>query len=253
MSHDHVGVPRFIEEGFSNSGRVYCYNLVIDKIYPTNTERLGTKNNYYEDDVEKDILAQDVEHQFSLFYKDFCSTRDPDVMVKILNLNQQLVKEFLSFMCMRSKKVLDEINKNCLSASPRGKVLSHSELLRKNSLLKVDFLKMIENKHSYHPLINCSKTHLINNSVGYGIILLGGKVNSFYMPLNYRVGILVTSDVETQNGDVIWITPSEDKKAMLLNQSICVTEKVLGNGFIFSEEKELLKSNANFIKGVKIL
>lgn len=252
MSHDHIGVPRFIEEGFSNSGRVYCYNLAIDKIYPTNTERLGTKNNYYEEDVEKDLLAQDVEHQFSLFYKDFCSTCDPDVMVKILNLNQQLVKEFLSFMCMRSKKVLDEINANSFSSLLLGN-LSHSRLLRINSFLKVDFLKMIENKHSYHPLINCSKTHLINNSVGYGITLLGGKVNSFYMPLNYRVEILVTSDSETQNGDMIWIMPSEDKVAMRLNRSICVTEKVLGNGFIFSDDRKLLEHNAEYIRTGEIV
>lgn len=27
MSHDHIGIPKFIEKGFSNDGKVYCYNL----------------------------------------------------------------------------------------------------------------------------------------------------------------------------------------------------------------------------------
>lgn len=28
MSHDHICIPKFIERGFSNDGKVYCYNLL---------------------------------------------------------------------------------------------------------------------------------------------------------------------------------------------------------------------------------
>lgn len=43
MSHDHVGVPKFIENGFSNDGKVYCYNLKVDKSYYDSINKLGTK------------------------------------------------------------------------------------------------------------------------------------------------------------------------------------------------------------------
>lgn len=52
MSHDHVGVPKFIKS-FSIDDRVFCYNLKIDRFYGCSIDRLGTKNNYYDEDVEK--------------------------------------------------------------------------------------------------------------------------------------------------------------------------------------------------------
>ena len=33
MSHDHVGIPKFIEKGFSDKEKVYVYNLMSDKVY----------------------------------------------------------------------------------------------------------------------------------------------------------------------------------------------------------------------------
>ena len=35
MSHDHIGIPKFLEQGFANDGKVYCYDLVRDKGYQT--------------------------------------------------------------------------------------------------------------------------------------------------------------------------------------------------------------------------
>lgn len=251
MSHDHVGVPRFIEEGFSNNGRVYCYNLITDKIYPTNVERLGTENNYYEPDVEKELLAQSVEHPFSVFYNKFCNTRDPIAMYKILNSNKRLVNKFISFMYLRSKQLLGMIKKFSYSSMVFGD-LSHSGLLRINSLLTVDFLQMIDGGYSYHPLINFSKTHLINNSIGYGITEKDGKVTSFYVPLNIRVGIVIMGNNWTQEKSVKVIGPDNDDIAKHLNRIICRIETELGNGFIFSDDKKLLEHNAEFIRTGKI-
>lgn len=252
MSHDHVGVPRFIEGGFSNNGRVYCYNLITDKIYPTNVERLGTENNYYEPDVEKELLAQSVEHPFSIFYNKFCSTCDPILMYKILDSNKQLVKKFISFMCLRSKQTLSRINETSYSSALFGN-MSHSELLRINNLLNVDFLRMIDSGYSYHPLINFSKTHLINNSIGYGITEKDGKVTSFYVPLNIRVGIVIMGNNWTQEKSVKVIGPDNDEIAKHLNRIICRIETELGNGFIFSDDRKLLEHNAEYIRTGEIV
>ena len=35
MSHDHIGIPKFLEQEFANDGKVYCYDLVRDKGYQT--------------------------------------------------------------------------------------------------------------------------------------------------------------------------------------------------------------------------
>lgn len=31
MSHDHVGIPKFLEQGFANREKVFCYNLFVTK------------------------------------------------------------------------------------------------------------------------------------------------------------------------------------------------------------------------------
>lgn len=67
MSHDHIGIPRFIQNGFSDNGRVFVYDLIRDKQYSSSIDILGTKNNYYDEDVEKKILSSGVETQFGLF------------------------------------------------------------------------------------------------------------------------------------------------------------------------------------------
>lgn len=67
MANDHVGVPRFIEQGFANKTQVYKYDLIRKKEYRESIDTLGTENNYYDDDVEKEILASGIENQFSLF------------------------------------------------------------------------------------------------------------------------------------------------------------------------------------------
>ena len=35
MSHDHIGIPKFLEQGFANGEKVFCYDLVRDKGYQT--------------------------------------------------------------------------------------------------------------------------------------------------------------------------------------------------------------------------
>lgn len=251
MSHDHVGVPKFIENGFSNDGKVYCYNLKVDKSYYDSINKLGTKNNYYEDDVEKELLAQGVELQFSLFYNDFCGTTDPNQMSKILSSNINLVEQFFSFMFMRSIKTLDIINKNSLSSKLLGD-LNHSELLRLHSKLQTNPFKMIGDNYRFYPLVNLTSIHLINNSVGFGLLINSNHEISFFIPLNIRVGILITNETTLKDSDFTYIGPNGTNKTDLLNKRICYAEKVIGNGFIFGDNKELVASYIDFIKQLKV-
>lgn len=251
MSHDHIGIPKFIEKGFSNDGKVYCYNLKKDKHYFDLINKLGTKNNYYDEDVEKNLLAQGVELQFSLFYNDFCKANDSETMIKILNNNIKLVEQFFSFMFMRSITTLNEINDKSETSKLFGEI-DHSELLRINSEINVNPFKIIGDEYSFYPLINFSDTHFINNSIGFGFLINKEKKISIFIPLNFKIGLLITNNQEIEKSEMTYIESNEDEKVHRMNKVICRTEKVIGNGFIFGDVKELVISYINFIKNLKV-
>lgn len=247
MHHDHIGIPKFIERGFSNNGKVYCYDLHQDKVYGTNIDRLGTKNNYYEDDVEKKLLAEGVEKEFSNFYNDFCGTINTDALINILNANTELVTQFFSFMFTRAKKTLETVNKESITSQLFGD-LSHSDLLRVQSIINTNPLGIIGDNYKFFPLINFSNEHFINNSLGFGIMINKDKEISIVILLNRRLGILVSNNQEFGDSELFYIEPEGYKKAITINNCICKLEKNLGNGFIFGESKEIVEKYTEYIK-----
>ena len=116
--HSHIGIPRIIEKGFSNNNQVSVFDTIRNSIYKASINRLGTKNNYYDEDVEKELLAKNVEKHFSEFYKNFCDSKNINEMQKVLNSSTEVIQYFLGFMFMRTKKTLDIIN----DKSPLSKI-----------------------------------------------------------------------------------------------------------------------------------
>lgn len=102
--HSHIGIPRIIEKGFSNNNQVSVFDTIRNSIYKASINRLGTKNNYYDEDVEKELLAKNVEKHFSEFYKNFCDSKNINEMQKVLNSSTEVIQYFLGFMFMRTKK-----------------------------------------------------------------------------------------------------------------------------------------------------
>lgn len=249
MSHDHVGVPKFIENGFSNNGQVYCYNLLNDKGYHTSTDRLGTEKNYYDENVEKKLLADNIEYQFSLFYNVFCFTTDLNFMASFLNKNIKPVEQFFSFMFMRSKKTLEVVNDNSLSRELFGN-LNHSDLLRQNLVIQSNPLTMIGAEYQFYPLINFSSKHFLNNSVGFCAIENNASINAFFLPLYSRAGILIANYDNFHNSNYLIIEPDRNDKVDLINKKICKTEKEMGNSFIFGYNEELVTPYIDYIKKI---
>ena len=249
MSHDHVGVPKFIENGFSNNGKVYCYNLLKDNWYPTSTDKLGTENNYYDEDVEKKLLADSIEYEFSRFYNVFCFTTDTNFMASFLNRNIKLVEQFFSFMVMRSKKTLEIVNDSSLSSELLGD-LDHSGLVRLSLAIKPNPLTTIGAEYQFYPLINFSAKHFLNNSVGFCTIENNASMTAIFIPLTSRVGIYITNDDNFHNSDYLFIKPDRNDKVDFINKKICKTEKEMGNGFIFGKNKELVPPYIDYIKKI---
>ena len=96
MSNDHVGVPKFIEKGFSHDNQVMVFNVPLGKEYICNVDNLGVQRNYYEKDIEKDLLATNLEYKFSLFYSTFLSS-NPAVFPEIIENIQSLPKYLETF------------------------------------------------------------------------------------------------------------------------------------------------------------
>ena len=78
------------------------------------------------------------------------------------------------------------------------------------------------------------------------------KKISIFIPLNFKIGLLITNNQEIEKSEMTYIESNEDEKVHRMNKVICRTEKVIGNGFIFGDVKELVISYINFIKNLKV-
>ena len=193
MANDHVGIPRFIEEGFANKKKVYKYDLIREKEYAESIDTLGTKNNYYDEDVEKELLARRIESRFAIFYNAFCKATNQHEMRVILDSNIELVEKFFSFMFLRAKKILETINKESITSKIFGN-LDHSELLRIQTMINENPLEIIGKEYYFFPLINRSDLLFINNSIEFGIIIDREGQKSIVIPLNNKIAIFISND-----------------------------------------------------------
>lgn len=148
MSHDHIGIPKFIERGFAINESVWVYDLIREKKYKTSIDRLGTENKYYDEDVEKTILAGGVESNFSSFYNYFCGTTDIKLINKLLITNRSLVEQFFSFMFLRAKKVFEQINEDSVETKIIGD-FDHSQLLTIKSKIGATPFSIIGEKYFF--------------------------------------------------------------------------------------------------------
>ena len=53
VKNEHY-IPKFYLERFSKNGKIFVYDLINDKIFPTNIRKVGSKNYFY--DLEPEIL-----------------------------------------------------------------------------------------------------------------------------------------------------------------------------------------------------
>lgn len=59
VKNEHY-IPKFYLERFSKNEKIYVYDLINDKIFPTNIRKVGSKNYFYDLDpkILKEILAE---------------------------------------------------------------------------------------------------------------------------------------------------------------------------------------------------
>jgi len=251
VSQDHIGIPKFIERGFAINETADVFDIVRWKEYGINIDRLGTEGNYYEQDVEKG-LANGIESEFDKLYKVLCGTTDFDLIIKSVKDNRELITRFFSYMFSRSKKTLEKINDESITSRIFGSI-NHSEFLRIQSHINVNPLKIIGDEYEFYPLINFSKIHFINNSVGFGFLVTKEKRYSVVIPLNTRVAILISNSDAVKGKELLFIKPDSIKEADTINKCMCKLEMELGNGFIFAESSEILAPYIEYIESLRNL
>ena len=244
MSRDHVGIPKFIQKGFSNNDTVFVFNKK-KKFYTSSIANLGIENDYYDEDVESDLLANQIEYNFSVFYKDFCNIKDPIIMKNLLDKNIKLVEQFFSFMFMRTKKVFDLVKNESLTSKFFGD-FTHSDLLRIQTILNINPLKIIGDNYNFYPVVNLSQIPFINNSIGFGFLTDTQSKNSIIIPLNIRIAILISCNRNFVRDNFYIITSNFDKKVDSINKCMIITEREFGNGFFFGNNKKVIEHYATY-------
>ena len=250
MSNDHVGVPKKVMLNFSQKNHVYCYDFVRKKDYSSHVEALGVEHNYYDDDVEKGILANDVEGKFSPFAETFAinvSIENWDYINELVDQHKSIIARMFSFMYMRAKKTLEQMNEETIIGQAIGG-FNHSELLRVIYNMEMDIIGMLGDKYDFCPIVVYGQQdELINNSLGFTIMFL--DTVSIFMPICTKGGILITQS-KKYKGKQLFLSDSLSVDKM--NKSLSTFEKAWGNGFVFGRRKEDVTKAVEHIVGKTI-
>lgn len=249
MSHDHVGIPKFIQKKFSKNNQVYCYDYIRKKEYYVSIDRLGVEKNYYEKNVEINILSNDIENRFAPFFDKYLKNDNSQNKLIMLLENEKLVIEFLIFMIYRSKKYLSKINGESIinnTITP----LNHSELLR---YLNDEKVKIIDNNSDFRcfHIINKTNEPFINNSIGFAFFKTRTNEEVYYMPLNLTEGLFITNVSDIICNVDGFIESESNLIIESLNEKISIYEKNNGNGFIFGYDMKSVQKYVNLFENKK--
>lgn len=237
VMHSHIGVPKFIQKGFSKNNSVAKLDIANKKIYFESIDRLGTENNYYTDTIEKQVLAMGVEANFSSFITKLKNEEKIYLTQKIIKENINSILEFVKFAYARSKRVFNKV-KNENVTTELFKDFSHSTFLGITSQIDCNPLQMLDDGITIFVVINETEKNFINNSVGFGYnVNKKNKFSFFWIPIETKKGIIIKTyeekDLETTHYIADRLNYVEQ-----LNMIMFLTEKCLGNGFIFGQEKK---------------
>lgn len=236
MSNDHVGIPKKVMLNFAHKNHVFCYDFARNKDYPSHVENIGAEHNYYDDDVEKGILANDVERKYAPFVDKFASSasfENYDYLNELVNQNREIITRMFSFMYMRAKKTLEQMNEETIIGKAIGG-FTHSELLRVIYDMKMDIIGMLGDEYDFYPMIVFGQNdELINNSLGFTIMSLQNV--SFFIPICTKGGILLTQSQKYKRKQLFF---SDSLSVDKMNKSLATFEKAWGNGFVFGRRKK---------------
>lgn len=231
---NHVAVTKLLCSGFSKDGQSCVFLLNENKIITESINDLGTRNNYYNDSTEKNILANDFESKFGHFYHLFVALNSSDCsgQKELISKYFKEIKEFISIMLIRSPTMFDGINKSLNQIFN-----SHDDLIKFVYETKLDLIfELIKDKYSIIPIINTSGCKLINNSVGFTFIPID-KYSLIYVPINSQKGLAV---LPLRYESIFSGLVLGEKVSEIFNEFVSFGELSFGKNFIFSADNDAL-------------
>lgn len=111
MSHhnSHVGIPKSLLSSYSNGNKLYVANLLNNKIYPSNPDKIGVIKDYYDDETEL-LLSNVLESSLGQLLNGIKNMDKTYEITNYLNANHSTLAEFIKIQLQRSKKSLELFN-----------------------------------------------------------------------------------------------------------------------------------------------
>ena len=235
--HSHVGIPKCLQLEFANKEQIQVFDVARNKAYSSNCDRAGTENHYYDEDVE-DLLSKRVETGLSLLIKELKACANNVEFANCLQSHTAILEDFFKFQLQRSKKMLEGINKNSLSAKVYGPY-SHSDLLRTIDSINANILETLGNSLFALRIICDEQQYFVTNSLGFYCVIDNKTIKYFIIPLSNKDAICIQNGFNKEEPCSHYIM--DERINNYFNKMCYQFEKQLGNGYIYAKEKAELE------------
>lgn len=232
-TYDHVAIPNFLLKRFSLKKRgnlyfLYWYHIELAVCIELKTKEIGVLENHYSDDVEKGLLADDLETKMQSALLKLESTNFAYYYVE---KHKKLILKFCTTMFARAEKFKD---KTMLKTKVCNDI-DHSTFVKLSS--KIEMIKQVFGNLELCNLKSLAVQQNFNNSLGIGIIDFSG-IKGFIVPIDSLNYLCLVDNKEKFDKFI-----SEPKHIIQnkINLSMIKTELHIGRGFVvFNNEVQLL-------------
>lgn len=233
----HVGVPHFLLKRFANEEKqVAVFDLGRKTKFYVSPNKIGVEKNYYDEQTEQ-LLSRKEELPFNNLLLKLDKADAYYKKTSLLNENRKTVLEFIKFQHMRSKRTLESVNMQSLFANSFGS-FTHSKLLEITTKLRSNPIEMIPAPQAML-MLETNGARLVNSSLGTYFVprLKPSSANAFELkcilvPISCSEAICVVHSFPEQYSHLC-CDPDDTNK---LNDWCYISEKILGNGFLFAED-----------------
>lgn len=239
----HIQVPNFILKNFRDStGRVNYLDLTSDDlmIRASGSDRLGTEENYYSEEIEQ-LLSAEIERPFSLLVKtinDFLQSEKTSIELSMSVEDD--CKKYIAASAVRSNLALDSFLQGSITAQFCSDQDNHDSIVAFSIMQDNEIMKQL-NDYTITIIVNGSSQKLVVPR------------NCFYMVMSNGFQCIVTPISPTcafallpkgyfgnlsETGRIAYIDTSEDIKIM--NTYALQFEYTFNKSFVASSSRDEL-------------
>lgn len=235
----HVAIPKCLLEQFSIKGHVWVYDFSLNKVFSSSCSTTGAETNYYE--IEAENLLSEYESRLASFISDITKLTKHNEITNYVNEHHDSIIEFFNYQFQRSKKILEQTNKQSAYAKSRGGI-SHSELIQIAKQIgdRANVLQILGGKLFALHVVCDENQFLSTNSLGFYAITDNKKIRYFALPISKKLAIIIQANYDKNNSVSHYTLTNEINE--YFNKCCVRMEKELGNGLIIANSESELRT-----------